>query len=128
MSGYGTPASFSMAIPSRPPPCDSPTTGVLPLPTTPLYSGEEIHEGLKKVLNKEDPKFRSKEQEEAVFAALDGQSPLIVVLPTGGGKTLTFTLAAALRDPGVTIVVAPFNALEKDYVVRLRLSSIDHIV
>ena len=93
-----------------------------------MYSGEEIHEGLKKVLNQEEPKFRSTEQEEAVFAALDRQTPLIVVLPTGGGKTLTFTLPAVLRAPGVSIVVAPFNALEKDYVRRLRLSHIEHIV
>jgi hypothetical protein len=45
-----------------------------------------------------------------------------VVFPTGGGKTLTFTLPAVPRDPGVSIVVAPFNALEKDYVRRLRLA------
>ena len=51
-----------------------------------------------------------------------------MVLPTGGGKTLTFTLPALLRDPGVSIVVAPFNALEKDYVRRLRLANIEHVV
>jgi superfamily II DNA helicase RecQ len=94
----------------------------------PTYSEEEIYEGLKKVLNQEEPKFRSNEQKEAVFAALDQQSPLIVVLPTGGGKTLTFTLPAVLRDPGVSIIVAPFNALEKDYVRRLRLGNIEHVV
>jgi len=104
------------------------TTGVLPLTTVPIYSGEEIYEGLKKVLNQEEPEFRSDEQREAVFAALDQQTPLIVVLPTGGGKTLTFTVPAVLRDPGVSIVVAPFNALEKDYVRRLQLANIQHIV
>ena len=83
---------------------------------------------MKKVLNQEEPKFRSNEQKEVVFAALDQQSPLIVVLPTGGGKTLTFMLPAVLRDPGVSIVVAPFNALEKDYVRRLRLGNIEHVV
>ncbi len=51
-----------------------------------------------------------------------------MVLPTGGGKTLTFTLLAILQDPGVSIVVAPFNTLEKDYVRRLRLAHIEHIV
>lgn len=116
-----------MAFPSRPQ-VEVPTTGVLPLTTVPVYSGEEIHKGLKKVLNQEEPKFRSDKQQEAVFAAIDQQSPLIVVLPTGGGKTLTFTLPAVLRDPGVTIVVAPFNALEKDYMRRLRLGHIEHVV
>ncbi|KAH7327553.1 P-loop containing nucleoside triphosphate hydrolase protein [Rhexocercosporidium sp. MPI-PUGE-AT-0058] len=116
-----------MVFPSRPR-FEAATTGVLPLATVPVYSGEEIHEGLKKVLSQEEPEFRADEQREAVFAALDQQTPLIVVLPTGGGKTLTFTLPAILRDPGVSIVVAPFNALEKDYVRRLRLAHIEHIV
>jgi superfamily II DNA helicase RecQ len=103
-------------------------TGALPLTTVPIYSQEEIYEGLKKVLNQEEPEFRSDEQREAVFAALDQQSPLIVVLPTGGGKTPTFTLLAVLRDPGVSIIVAPFHALEKDHVRRLRLGNIKHVV
>ncbi|KAH8749827.1 hypothetical protein BGZ57DRAFT_712851, partial [Hyaloscypha finlandica] len=64
---------------------------------------------------------------EAVFTALNQQTPLIVVLPTSGGKTLTFTLLAILRDPGISIVVAPFNTLEKDYIRRLRLAHIEHI-
>ena len=51
-----------------------------------------------------------------------------MVLLTRGGKTLTFMLPAVLRDPGVSIVVALFNALEKDYVRRLRLGNIEHVV
>jgi superfamily II DNA helicase RecQ len=116
-----------MAFPSRPR-FEVASTGVLPLNTVPVYSEAEIHEGLKKVLNQKEPNFRSDEQKAAVFAALDQQTPLIVVLPTGGGKTLTFTVPAVLRDPGVSIVVAPFNALERDYVRRLRLANIQHIV
>jgi superfamily II DNA helicase RecQ len=114
-------------VPSRPR-IEMATTGVLPLNSVPIYSGPEIHEGLKKVLNQEEPAFRSEGQKEAVFAAVEQQTPLIVVLPTGGGKTLTFTVPAVLRDPGVSIVVAPFNALEKDYVRRLQLANIQHIV
>ncbi|OBT44136.1 hypothetical protein VE00_04792 [Pseudogymnoascus sp. WSF 3629] len=116
-----------MVLPSRPRP-KAARTGVLQLATVLTYSEEEIHEGLKNVLNQEEPEFRSNEQREAVFAALDQQSLLIVVLPTRGGKTLTFMLLAVLRDPGVSIVVAPFNALEKDYVRRLRLRNIEHVV
>lgn len=70
----------------------------------------------------------SDEQREAVFAALNQQSPLILVLPTSGGKTLTFTLPTILQDPGVSIVVAPFNALEKGYIRRLRLANIKHVI
>jgi len=127
-SEYRPSSSESMVFLSRPRSEAAATTGVLPLTTVPVYSGEDIQEGLKKVLNQEEPEFRSDKQREAVFAALDQQTPLIVVLPTRGGKTLTFTLPAILRDPGVSIVVAPFNALEKDYVRRLRLAHIEHVV
>jgi len=124
---FESPGLNSTILPNRPR-FELATTGVLPLNNTPIYSDAEIQEGLKQVLNQEDPKFRSDEQKIAVFAALEQQTPLIVVLPTGGGKTLTFTIPAVLRDPGVSIVVAPFNALEKDYVRRLRLAHIQHIV
>ncbi|KAG4436712.1 hypothetical protein IFR05_007795 [Cadophora sp. M221] len=104
------------------------TIGVLLLAIIPVYFGEEIHDELKKVLSQEEPEFRSDKQREAVFAALDQQTPLIVVLPTSGGKTLTFTLLIILRDSGVSIVVVLFNALKKDYIRRLRLAYIEHII
>jgi superfamily II DNA helicase RecQ len=44
------------------------------------------------VLKKQDVSFRSVEQEQAMHAVLDGQAPLVVVLPTGGGKSLLFTV------------------------------------
>ncbi|KAH7357314.1 hypothetical protein BKA65DRAFT_392307, partial [Rhexocercosporidium sp. MPI-PUGE-AT-0058] len=53
---------------------------------------------------------------------------LIIVLPTGRGKTLIFTILAVLRDLGVSIIIALFNVLEKYYVRRLRLTRIEHIV
>ena len=41
---------------------------------------------------------------------------------------LTFILPAVLQAPGVSIVVALFNALKKDYMRYLQLSHIEHIV
>jgi superfamily II DNA helicase RecQ len=58
---------------------------------------------------------------------VQGVSPLIIVLPTGGGKTL-LPIAAAIHDnvayqessrPSVTILVVPFRALIEDMLVRL---------
>jgi hypothetical protein len=46
----------------------------------------------------------------------------------GRRKESAMYAAASLRNPGVTILVAPFTALLKDYVKRLKLSSIDHVV
>ena len=104
------------------------TTKVLLLTTVLVYFREKIYKGLKKVFNHKEPEFRLDKQRKAVFIALDQQTLLIIVLLTRGGKTLTFTLLAILRDPGVSIVVALFNTLEKNYVRRLWLANIEHVV
>ena len=56
-------------------------------------------------------------QEEAVQAALDGRD-VLVVMPTGAGKSLCFQLPAALSE-GVTLVVSPLIALMRDQVDAL---------
>jgi ATP-dependent DNA helicase RecQ len=53
-------------------------------------------------------------QEQAIRAALTGHDSL-VVLPTGGGKSLCFQAPAVVR-PGLTVVVSPLIALMKDQV------------
>jgi superfamily II DNA helicase RecQ len=93
-----------------------------------VYSVEQVRRAIQTVLNQEEPAFRTKEQEQAVTAVLNLDTPLVIVLPTGGGKTLPFMLAASLPDPGVTILVAPFNALLHDYIKRLKLSKVDHVL
>lgn len=67
-----------------------------------------------------DAEFRSAKQEEALLAVEEGQSPLVVVLPPGAGKSLLFQLPASLPTANTTIVVLPFRALTKDLVKRSR--------
>src|SRR5436309_8792781 len=57
-------------------------------------------------------------QEQAMRAVLDGRDSL-VVLPTGGGKSLCYQAPAVLRG-GTTVVVSPLIALMKDQVDSLR--------
>src|SRR5881275_2409055 len=56
-------------------------------------------------------------QAEAVAADLAGRDSL-VVLPTGGGKSLCYQLPAVVRG-GLTVVVSPLIALMKDQVDSL---------
>lgn len=57
-------------------------------------------------------------QEEAVRQVLDGGDCLIV-LPTGGGKSLCYQLPAA-ASPGLALVVSPLIALMDDQVAAAR--------
>ena len=57
------------------------------------------------------------QQEEAVRTALEGRD-VLVVMPTGAGKSLCFQLPAALSE-GVTLVVSPLIALMRDQVDAL---------
>jgi superfamily II DNA helicase RecQ len=86
-----------------------------------------IHRALQQVLGKQDVSFRSMEQEQALYAVLDKQTPLIVVLPTSRGKSLLFTLPACIEEVGVTVVVVPYRALIEDLVGQIRDCSVDCI-
>ncbi len=61
-------------------------------------------------------------QEEIISNALAGRHGL-VVMPTGGGKSLCYQLPA-LAGGGLTLVVSPLIALMKDQVDGLRANSI----
>src|SRR3954452_6363748 len=61
-------------------------------------------------------------QEEAMRAVLDGRDSL-VVLPTGGGKSLCYQAPPLVRGE-TTVVVSPLIALMKDQVDGLRASGV----
>lgn len=58
--------------------------------------------------------FKSKEQALAVSRALCGDSPLVVVLGTGAGKTDTWMIPALHPSARLTIVIAPLIALTEE--------------
>jgi ATP-dependent DNA helicase RecQ len=61
-------------------------------------------------------------QERAMRAVLEGRDA-VVVMPTGGGKSLCYQAPAVLRG-GTTVVVSPLLALMKDQVDNLQVCGI----
>ena len=61
-------------------------------------------------------------QRQIIEQALQNQD-LLVVMPTGGGKSLCFQLPALLK-PGLTVVVSPLIALMQDQVEALQANKI----
>lgn len=61
-------------------------------------------------------------QEQAVDALLSGQDVLIL-MPTGGGKSLCYQLPALVLD-GLTLVISPLIALMEDQVQSLKANGI----
>ena len=69
-------------------------------------------------------------QEQAVKAAIDNKS-ILTILPTGGGKSITFQLPALISGEtvkGLTIVISPLQSLMKDQVDNLRRHDIQEAV
>src|SRR5712691_5971277 len=64
-------------------------------------------------------------QEQAIQAVLDGRDSL-VVLPTGGGKSLCYQAPAVYRG-GTTVVISPLISLMKDQVDGLQASGVPAI-
>jgi DEAD/DEAH box helicase len=106
---------FSAVAALRPPPAETPSEASLR--ASPHYP--EVVEKLRNVFHLKA--FR-KNQLAAIISTLDGRDA-IVLMPTGGGKSLCFQLPAVCRGgktTGVTVVVSPLRALMADQVERLR--------
>src|SRR5438876_9214975 len=89
------------------------------MPATPTWTIEALKDVIVRHWGFRD--FRPL-QEDAMRASMDNRDSL-VVMPTGGGKSLCYQAPAVLRG-GATIVVSPLLALMKDQVDNLQTCGI----
>jgi superfamily II DNA helicase RecQ len=66
-------------------------------------------------------------QEPALKAIMRNESPILVVMGTGAGKSLLFQLPAHSQKSGTTVVVVPLKSLEKSLHKRCQKAGISCI-
>jgi ATP-dependent DNA helicase RecQ len=102
-----------------------PTPSPTPTPSTAAPGDADLHGRIRGVLSSYWGFTELRPlQLDAVRATLAGRDAL-VVLPTGGGKSLCYQLPPLLREPGrpsLCIVVSPLIALMKDQVDGMKLA------
>lgn len=81
---------------------------------------KKVHGLLRNVFGIES--FRGN-QEAVINATLDGRD-VVVIMPTGGGKSLCYQLPALVSN-GLTLVISPLIALMDDQVLQLKDTNID---
>lgn len=61
-------------------------------------------------------------QQQVIEAALDNKDSL-VIMPTGGGKSLCYQIPALIKN-GLTLVISPLISLMKDQVDQLKANGV----
>lgn len=84
----------------------------------PFPSSQSCIQALRSFLGSDQATFRSAEQEIAVVSAIKANEDMLVILPTGYGKSLLFMLPAFMFPDRIVIVIVPLIALQKDIIRR----------
>ena len=73
---------------------------------------------LRELLKNPNARFKSNEQAMAVRCIVKREKDCLVILPTGGGKSLVFQLPVYMEKTLTTVVVIPFVALIEEMLER----------
>ena len=75
-----------------------------------IQEAAQALDGLRKFAEEPKGRFKSKEQAAAIVGALQGLDQLII-LPTGGGKTMAYLVPMFMEKDLTTVVILPFVVL-----------------
>ncbi len=90
-------------------------------------AGVDLEAQLQHLTGNPEARFRTG-QAAVLQAIIQGQSPIVQVASTGGGKSLSFLLPAYCAPGGSTIVVVPLVALRDDLRRRCEVAGIGYHV
>ncbi|KAI6107256.1 hypothetical protein EDD17DRAFT_1477604 [Pisolithus thermaeus] len=104
----------SWEAPSMPPQEDDPSS-VMPEQDLSILALQKMQT----LLQNDRTSWLSPQQKDAMMAILKREKDVIVVLPTGGGKSMLAIVPSLLEGDMVTILILPLNSLIMDYEQRL---------
>jgi superfamily II DNA helicase RecQ len=83
---------------------------------------------LREFLGMPEAEFKTPEQQVALYYMLKGTPNLSIILPTAGGKSTLFLLAASLHWANTTLIMTPLLALKEDLAARAKDLGIPHSI
>ena len=75
------------------------------------WSTEALLGGFRKLYNNDSPECKSAEQAQTLTLVLSWTEQLVIVLPTGSGKSLIFVMSCIFPDASITVLIAPLVAI-----------------
>jgi superfamily II DNA helicase RecQ len=86
-----------------------------------------VNNALTRLYRESEPRWSYPEQQLSVEAILSGESPLVCILPTGGGKSGLILLPAIIDSTKTSVVFTPYVALAQDLTQHCETLGIDCI-
>jgi superfamily II DNA helicase RecQ len=84
--------------------------------TTKQFSDEYLLGLLRTVLKKNDATFTCPEQRDMIRHVLAGARNMVVILPTGSGKSMAWLIPAIIPSDKVSVVIVPYQSLLQDHI------------
>ncbi|KAI6108376.1 hypothetical protein F5141DRAFT_1216120 [Pisolithus sp. B1] len=110
----------SLIIISLAPPASSPEGSATRRRVTPEQDPSVLAlQKMQTLLRDDRTSWLSPQQKDAMMAILERKKDVIVMLPTGGGKSMLAIVPSLLEGNTVTILILPLNSLIMDYERRL---------